>query len=81
MHFQSDHKVSTRNATSSAKQRILNEIIELNKDIDTQVLNNVQNSESDPLLKVVQLTTAQQQCQLHYNRVPNDEYVHGKEEK
>ena len=41
LHFQSNNKVSTRNATGSTKQRILNEIIKLNKDIDSQVINNV----------------------------------------
>ena len=73
LHFQSNNKVSTRNATGSTKQRILNEIIKLNKDIDSQVINNVQNSESGPLLRGVQLTATQRQRQFNYNRVPNDE--------
>ena len=65
--------MGTRHATTNAKYKLIDDIINLNKNIDKQVIQNVQNSETDPILKGKHLTSAQQQRQFDFCRVPKDE--------
>jgi hypothetical protein len=65
-------RAGTKETRGNAKISLIVELLELGEKVDQRVKDNIQNSESDPLLKGASLTRAQKERTFSISRVPAD---------
>lgn len=69
-------QVGTRETRGNSKISLIKELLDLGDKVDQRVRFNIQNSESDPLLKGVMLSQAQRERSFSQSRVPSDTAIH-----
>ena len=66
-------KMSSRASRTNVKKRLIEEVLSIKEKVDSAVLYNVQNIESDPLLRGHKLTAIQRERKFGNNRIPKQE--------